>query len=69
MGPKGLKPPEVAYWDQVFQKLAVTEEWRKDTEQQMWVADYTLSAETKKHLDREYDQLKVILTDLGLTKQ
>ena len=69
MGPKGLKAPEIAYWDQVFQKLAVSEEWRKDTEQQMWVADYTLSAETKKHLDRENEQLKVILTDLGLTKQ
>ncbi len=69
MGPKGLKAPEVAYWDQVFQKLAVSEEWRKDTEQQMWNADYLLSADTRKHLDRENEQLKVILTDLGLTKQ
>src|SRR5688572_20252926 len=69
MGPKGLKAPEIAYWDQVFQKLATSEEWRKDTEQQMWVSDYTLSAETKKHLDREYELLKGLLTDLGLTKQ
>ena len=68
MGPKGLKAPEIAYWDQVFAKLAQSEEWRKDTEQQMWVADYTLSAETRKHLDREYEVLKTILTDLGLTK-
>src|SRR5688572_15589680 len=69
MGPKGLKPPEVAFWDQVFARLAQSEEWRKDTEQQMWVADYTLSADTRKHLDRESEQLKVILTELGLTKQ
>jgi putative tricarboxylic transport membrane protein len=69
MGPKGLKPAEVAYWDQVFAKLAQGEEWRKDTEQQMWVADYLLSADTRKHLDRESEQLKVILTELGLTKQ
>lgn len=69
MGPKGLKPPEIAYWDQVFAKLAQTEEWRKDTEQQLWSADYLLSADTRKHLDRENEQLKVILTDLGLTKQ
>jgi putative tricarboxylic transport membrane protein len=68
MGPKGLKAPEIAYWDQVFAKLAQSEEWRRDTEQQMWVADYTLSAETKKHLDRENELLKTILTDLGLTK-
>ncbi len=66
MGPRGLKPPEIAYWDQVFTKLAQSDEWRKDTEQQFWSAAYTLSAETRKHLDREYDQLKVILSDLGL---
>ena len=69
MGPRGLKAPEIAYWDQVFAKLAQGEEWRKEAEQQMWVADYTLSAETRKHLDREYELLKTILADLGLTKQ
>ena len=68
MGPKGLKPTEIAYWDQVFTKLAQSEEWRKDTEQQLWSANYLLSADTRKHLDRENEQLKVILSDLGLTK-
>ena len=66
MGPKGLKAPEIAYWDNVFAAVARSDEWRKDTEQQMWNADYLLSAETRKHLDREYEQLKVILSDLGL---
>ena len=66
MGPKGLKAPEIAYWDKVFAAVAQSEEWRKDTEQQMWNADYLLSADTRKHLDREYEQLKVILSDLGL---
>jgi putative tricarboxylic transport membrane protein len=69
MGPKGVKPAEVAYWDAVFAKLAQTEEWRKDTEQQLWNADYLLSADTRKHLDREHEILKVLLSDLGLTKQ
>ncbi|HYC44697.1 MAG TPA: tripartite tricarboxylate transporter substrate binding protein [Burkholderiales bacterium] len=69
MGPKGLKAPEIAYWDQVFAKLAQGEEWRADAEKQLWVADYTLSADTRKHLDREHELLKVILADLGLTKQ
>ena len=68
MGPKGLKAPEIAYWDQVFEKLARSEDWRKDAEQQMWSADYTLSAETRQHLDRENEILKTILTDLGLAK-
>jgi putative tricarboxylic transport membrane protein len=69
MGPKGLKAPEIAYWDSVFSRLAQSEEWRKDTEQQFWNADYLLSADTRKHLDRENELLKGILSDLGLAKQ
>jgi putative tricarboxylic transport membrane protein len=69
MGPRGLKAPEIAYWDSVFAKLAQSEEWRKDTEQQFWNADYLLSAETRKHLDRENQLLTGILTELGLARQ
>jgi putative tricarboxylic transport membrane protein len=69
MGPKGLKPAEVAYWDAVFEKLAQTPEWKKDTEEQYWNADYLLSARTREHLDKENDVMKTILTDLGLAKQ
>ena len=69
MGPRGLKAPEIAYWDSVFAKLAQSEEWRKDTEQQFWNADYLLSAETRKHLDREFQLLSGLLNDLGLAKK
>jgi len=69
MGPKGLKPAEVAYWDAVFDKLAQSDEWKKDTESQFWNPDYLLSAETRKHLDRENEVMKGILTELGLAKQ
>jgi len=68
MGPKGLKPAEVAYWDAVFDKLAQSDEWKKDTESQFWNPDYLLSAETRKHLDRENEVMKGILTELGLAK-
>lgn len=66
MGPKGMKPAEVAYWDATFEKLAKTDEWRKDTEQQLWDASYLLSAAFQKQLDVEYEQTRAILTDLGL---
>jgi putative tricarboxylic transport membrane protein len=69
MSPKGLKPNEIAYWDGIFEKLAQSEEWRKELEKQMWLGDYTLSAETRKHLDRENEVMKTILSDLGLIKQ
>ncbi len=67
MGPKGLKPAEIAYWDATFAKLGQSEEWRKDAETQFWAADYLLSAETRKHLEVENEQTRAILSDLGLT--
>ena len=68
MGPKGLKPAEVAFWDASFGKLAQSEEWKKDTEKQLWNVDYLLSADTYKYLERENELMKVILTELGLAK-
>jgi putative tricarboxylic transport membrane protein len=69
MGPKGLKPAEIAYWDAVFEKLAQSEEWKKDTERELWNSDYLLSARTREHLDREAGVMTTILTELGLAKQ
>jgi tripartite-type tricarboxylate transporter receptor subunit TctC len=69
MAPKGLKDAEIAYWDGVFGRLAQSEEWRRDTERQFWNADYLLSADTRKHLDRENEVVKGTLTELGLAKQ
>ena len=69
MGPKGLKAAEIAYWDAVFAKLAQTPEWKKDTEEQFWNADYLLSAALRKQLEVENEQTRVILTELGLAKQ
>jgi putative tricarboxylic transport membrane protein len=69
MGPKGLKPAEIAYWDATFEKLAKTPEWRKDTEQQFWNPSYLLSAAFMKQLEVEQEQTRAILTDLGLIAQ
>ena len=66
MGPKDMKPAEVAYWDATFEKLAKTPEWRKDTEQQFWDPSYLLSAAFLKQLEVEETQTRAILTDLGL---
>jgi putative tricarboxylic transport membrane protein len=66
MGPKGLKPAEIAYWDATFAKLGQSEEWKKDAESQFWAAEYLLSADTRKHMETENELTKVILNDLGL---
>jgi putative tricarboxylic transport membrane protein len=67
-GPKGMTPAQLAFWDGVFQKLVQTEEWKKDLEANFWVDVYAPAAEAKRVFDREFQEFKVILTELGMTK-
>lgn len=68
MGPKGMTPEMIAYWDKVFAAMARTKEWKQDLERNFWVNNYTGSAGTKTRLDEEYAEYKAILTEVGLAK-
>ena len=66
IGPKGLTPAQVAFWDQAFAKIVQADEWKKDVERNAWAEDFMASAETRKHLDSENEMLKKLLVDLGV---
>ena len=68
-GPRGLSDAQVAYWEQVLSKVAVSEAWRKQVNENIWVEDFLGSAKTRQELAREYEKLKGVMTDLGLAKQ
>jgi len=66
IGPKGLTDAQIEYWNQVIRKMIVTEEWKKDLEDNLWVDHYMNSRDSKVFLDKQYLDIKSILTDLGL---
>ena len=65
VAPKGLKPPQIAYWEGVFRKLVQTEDWKKDVADNHWENTYMPAAEAKKRLDQEYTETKQILLELA----
>lgn len=67
-GPRGMSDAQTRYWDGVFAKLAATEEWMKDVERQLWVNNYMNSRESRRFMDLQFQELKTVLTDLGLAK-
>jgi putative tricarboxylic transport membrane protein len=69
MSPRGLNKAQLAFWDATFARLAEHEQWLKEAEKQFWNTDYLLSADTFKHIEREEDVMRKILTGLGLAKQ
>ena len=69
IGPKGLTPAQIAFWEQAFAKVIQGEEWKKDLEENAWGEDFRGSAETRKHLDAEYELLRKMLVDLGVVSR
>ena len=68
MGPKGLAPEQVAYWDRVFSALVKTADWKKDLQDNFWEEGYANAKATRNRLDEEYAEYKAILTELGAAK-
>ena len=68
MGPKGMTPEQIAYWDKVFTAMAKTEDWKKDLDANFWENAYADAKGARKRLDEEYAEYKAILTELGVAK-
>jgi putative tricarboxylic transport membrane protein len=68
IGPKGMSPEQIAYWDNVFQQLVQSETWKKELERNEWESTFMKSAETRKYLDAQYAGYRSILAELGLVK-
>ena len=69
MGPKGLSPAHVAYWEGVLRKATEHPEWRADIEKNFWSDDFVTGAQFRKDLDKDYADMKAVLLDLGLVRQ
>lgn len=67
LGPAGLTPAQIAFWDQAFAKIVKEDEWKKVQQDFVWVDDFRGAAATRKHLDSEYVLLQKMLAELGVT--
>lgn len=69
LGPRGMTPQQAAYWDNVFAKVVETAEWKTMLERDLLSGDFMRSPETRNYLQAQHDELKVVLTEFGVTKQ
>jgi putative tricarboxylic transport membrane protein len=69
MGPKGITPAQIAFWEDVMRRTSQSDELRLYAEQNQWLLEFKGAAETKKWLDEEFAALKSAMTELGLVRQ
>ncbi len=68
IGPGGLSAAQRAYWDDRFATAVSTPEWKHTALEHAWEPDYRNSTDARKHLDVEYEALRKILAELGVTR-
>ena len=69
IGPKGMQPAQVAYWEGVFSALDKDENWRADLDRNLWVAHFLNGRDTRQYWDDLSVQVRAVLDDIGLLKQ
>ena len=68
VGPKGMTPAQVAFWDGMLGKMVRTDEWKKELEASLQEYIYLNSGAVAQYI-REQDQtITAALADLGLLK-
>lgn len=67
IGPKNLTADQIAYWDNVFGKIATSPEFKAIAEKNQWDINYMNSAQTRKFFETEYADLKEVMDFLGLS--
>lgn len=66
VGPRGMNAAQIAYWEQALLRFVETDEWKKELERNFWRSEYMRSAEMRKYLDQDNEQVRAFLAELGL---
>jgi putative tricarboxylic transport membrane protein len=68
LGAKALTASHIAFWDATLSRVAKSDTWKKEVDDNEWENLYYPSAETRKFLDAQQAQYRAALTDVGLIK-
>jgi putative tricarboxylic transport membrane protein len=68
VGPKGMTPEQIAYWESTLRQMMDSEDWKAEMDSNYWQANFQGSTATRKFLARDYEDAKAFLTELGLVR-
>lgn len=67
-GPKATPAAQIAYWENALRKVTESAEWKADMERNFWVDDFTIAAQFRRDLEKDYADMKAVFVELGLAK-
>ena len=68
VGPRGLPQPQIEYWENVLARVVESDEWKKMLERDGVTHEFLRGARMREELKSDYEELKAVMTELGLVK-
>lgn len=68
IGPRDLKPEQIAFWESALLQATKTPEWQSALEKNGWGDRYLDNAGSRKFFEEQFGKYKAIYTDLGVAK-
>ena len=68
VGPRGLPPAQIAYWENLLARVVESDEWKKMLERDLVTNEFLRSARMRDELKSDAEELKAVMTELGLVK-
>lgn len=68
-GPAGMKPEQVAFWEDTLAKAIKSEHWTSFLKKRAVESDFHKSAESKAFIDAQFKGLQSALSSVGLSKK
>ncbi len=69
VGPKDMTAQQIAFWEGVLGKATQVPEWKDGILKNYWFDDFVTGVKFRNDIDKDYNDMKSVLVDLGLAKQ
>jgi putative tricarboxylic transport membrane protein len=68
MGPRGLTPAQILYWENLLERASSTADWKRMMAADLQDLDFRKSAATREYLRQQHELTRNLLADIGMTK-
>jgi putative tricarboxylic transport membrane protein len=68
MGPRGLTPAQVQYWESLFERVNNNAEWKRLLAADLQDVNFKRAAGTREYLRQQSELTRTLLADIGMTK-
>lgn len=69
IGAKSITAEQTLYWENIFRRITSSDEFRDYAQKNQWEITYRGAEDSRKFMAEQYDELKGVMTELGLVKK